>query len=123
MQLFSVGLNSVNMDGTEILDENGFPKETYTIEGTLVHLYCLHFVPCISYPFSDFRLTKLSSFYLFFQISCHTPGTLVLLNVYTLFMYFAFFQISDGLNCLPSTYSFTGRGRASQAHRIVVDLQ
>ncbi|KAL7541680.1 LOW QUALITY PROTEIN: hypothetical protein ACHAXR_011131 [Thalassiosira sp. AJA248-18] len=32
MQLFSVGLKSVNMDGTEIMDENGFPKETYTIE-------------------------------------------------------------------------------------------
>ena len=32
MQLFSIGLYELNMDGTKILDENGLAKETYDIE-------------------------------------------------------------------------------------------
>lgn len=32
MQLFSVGLYHLNMDGTQILDENGDAEETYSIE-------------------------------------------------------------------------------------------
>ena len=39
MQLFSVGLNSLNMDGTEIIEPNGFPKETYTIEGMCMFVF------------------------------------------------------------------------------------
>jgi len=32
MQLFSIGLYKLNMDGTQVMDENGSPVETYRIE-------------------------------------------------------------------------------------------
>lgn len=44
VQLFSVGLYSLNMDGSEILDENGFPKETYTIDGMCLFVYLVDLI-------------------------------------------------------------------------------
>ena len=32
MQLFSIGLYKLNMDGSQVLDEDGSPVETYTID-------------------------------------------------------------------------------------------
>lgn len=32
MQLFSIGVYQMNMDGSKIMRDNGYPKETYTID-------------------------------------------------------------------------------------------
>ena len=60
MQLFSIGLYKLNMDGTQVLDESGLPIETYRIED----IVSSYFVTRYS-TISSFILLNLSSCYSF----------------------------------------------------------
>ena len=73
MQLFSVGLYQMSMDGSAIIDDTtGFPMETYNIYGTLVYLdsalvvWFVYFTRLIS--------LFLSCIYMLKQTSCRMQG-------------------------------------------------